>query len=132
MTDNTHTDDEDPTKSSGELEEIVSQKLSEYSLHMREIHAGGCSYEDDDQTCNCGHSWDFNQYPRFMKALVTSLHLWHTTQTTKLQAEARIDELKRVDLLAVWDDPRLNGYLEARFIELAQLEREHKIGEDGE
>lgn len=115
-----------PTKSSGELEEIIDK--------LAEVADG----------YGTGPNWQF-----FVNTAKIEARSWHATQTTKLQAEARLDEhdttinyhypaeesadYKRGFKAATgqveqWS-ARRGQELKA---ELAQLEREHKIGEDGE
>lgn len=44
--------------------------------------------------------------------------------------QARIDELRKLDMQAVWNDSRLNGYLERRFIELAPSTTKHNTSKE--
>jgi hypothetical protein len=66
----------DNTQGLDEIKLIVHEKLSEYSLHPQETHVDGCIYEDDDTVCNCSHSWEFNQYPKFIDDLEQSILQW--------------------------------------------------------
>lgn len=126
MTDNTHTDNEGRTKSSGELEEILD-KLVEY---IRGENVNGSFSEN----CKC------EKCDRYSVRVRKHLRKIIATQTTKLQAEARIENSKYLLQMARDYEKGLGVFLENTELSLvealvehiAQLEREHKIGEDGE
>lgn len=102
------------TKSSGELEAILhnfgKQYEWPYSL-MRDKDRSPADQQEEAQA-------------ELTAQTVAAIHALHTTQTTKLQAEARIDELKH-SKLAIWHLDSIR-YIDKR---IKHLEREHKIGE---
>lgn len=102
------------TKSSGELEEIL-KIIDQYSIHKPRGQAKGTLAR------------------RELKKRIRKLH---TTQTTKLQVEARLDELRHLscDETGIWYKAYHSDHLELQTLDerIAELEREHKIGEDRE
>lgn len=62
-----------PTPNQDELSAIVSEKLSEYSLHPQETHGEDCVFWEDETNCDCSHEFEFKQYPKFMADLTTAL-----------------------------------------------------------
>lgn len=58
------------SKQDDELRGLISDKLSEHSIHPQETHVEGCSYEEDETTCSCSYSFEFKQYPLWLEEMV--------------------------------------------------------------
>jgi hypothetical protein len=58
---------------------MIVELMSVHSIHPQETHVDGCSYEEDDTTCDCSYSFEFKQFPRW-KEEVAQLIKSHTQQ----------------------------------------------------
>lgn len=103
----------------GELREKISQLLSEYSLHPRERHVDGCSYEDDDLTCDCEYKFEFYQYPEWLDHMVQLFD-------AHLQAAVREAELRLLEKFSK-NDATSGQWLaaEGNYIQFSAIEHEY-------
>lgn len=112
-----------PTKSSGELEEILYTFATEIGREALKDNMSAARFEFSAQKA---------------KAAIEALH---TTQTTKLQAEAFVEALESIKMYQQkgqfgcnWESmhPEQAVPITAIDSRIAYFRREHKIGEDGD